>query len=219
MEAVIYSLFFSSKITVYGACSHETGKQSLLGRKTKTKLDCVKKQRHHFANKDTNGQGYGLSSNHAQLWELERKEGRAPKNWHFWTVVLEKTLESPLDSKEINPEYSLEGLMLKHQYFGHLMWTANSLEKTLILEKNECRGKEYQRMRRLDDITNAVNMNLDKLWEMLRDREGWHASVHGVVKNQTQLGNWTSTTTTLFKCVLCPGPCIFQMRNLKLDVT
>ena len=84
VEAVIDFLFLSSKITVYGACSHETGKQSLLGRKTKTKLDCVKKQRHHFANKDMNGQGYGLSSNHAQLWELEHKEGRAPKNWHFW---------------------------------------------------------------------------------------------------------------------------------------
>ena len=153
VEAVIDFLFFSSKITVDDACSHEVGKRLLLGRKAKRKLDCVKQQRYHFANKDTNGQGYGLSSSHIQLWELEHKEGRAPKNWSFWTVVLEKTLESPLDNKEINPEYSLQGLMLKLklQYFGHLMWTANSLEKTLMLGKIEGRGKESVRVSSEDE--------------------------------------------------------------------
>ena len=104
---------------------------------------CVKKQRYHFANKYPFTQGYGLSSSHVQLWELDHKEGWALKNWCFWTVVMEKTLESPLESKEINqsnlkginPEYSLERLVLKlkFQYFGHLMWGADSLEEIFFL--------------------------------------------------------------------------------------
>ena len=114
---------------------------------------CIKKQRRHFANKSPSSQSYGFSSSHVQMWELDHKEGWAPKNWCFWILVLVKTLESPLRSnqsilKEINPQYSLEGLMLKLQYFGHLMRTANSLEKTLMLGKTEGRKRRgWQRMR------------------------------------------------------------------------
>ena len=106
----------------------------------------IKKQRHYFANKGPSSQGYGFSSGHVWMWELDCEESWASKNWCFWTVVLEKTLESPLDCKEmqpvhpkgISPEYSLEGLMLKVklQYFDHLMWGADSLEKTLMLGKD-----------------------------------------------------------------------------------
>ena len=112
----------------------------------------IKTQRHHFANKGPYSQSYGFSSGHVWMWELDHKEGRAPKNWYFQTVVLEKILESPLDCKEINlsilkeinPDYSLEGLMLKVklQYFGHLMRRADSLEKTLMLGKTEGRRSE-----------------------------------------------------------------------------
>ena len=97
---------------------------------------CIKKQRHYFPDKGPYSQSYGFPSSHIHMWELDHKEGWALKNWCFWTVVLEKTFESPLDSKEIKPvnpkgnqlEYSFEGLMLKLklQYFGNLMWRANS---------------------------------------------------------------------------------------------
>ena len=87
--------------------------------------------------------------------------------------------------KEINPEYSLEGLMLKCQYFGHLIRRADSLEKTLMLGKTEGRRRRQQRMRWLDGITDSVNMNLGKLWEMVKDREVWHAAILGVAKNWT----------------------------------
>ena len=159
METVTNFIFVGSKITVDSDCSHEIKRRLLLGRKAVTNLDSdIKKRRHHFANKSRFSQSYGFSSSHVRLWALDHKEGWRPKNWCFQIVVLEKTLEGPLDSKEIkpvnpqeiNPEYSLEGLMLKLklQYFGHLMGRANSLEKTLILGKIEGRRRKgQQRMR------------------------------------------------------------------------
>ena len=102
METVTDFIFFGSKITADGHCSHKIKRSLLLERKNKTNLDSILKSR-DIANKGPYSQSYGLSSSHVWMWELDHKEGWAPKNWCFWTAVLERTLESPLDSKEIKP--------------------------------------------------------------------------------------------------------------------
>ena len=213
-ETMTGFIFLGSKITADGDYSHDFKRCLLLGRKVYDQPRWhIKKQRHHFVNKGLSCQGYGFSSGHVWMWELDYKESWAPKNWCFWTVVLEKTLDSPLDCKEIqtvhpkeiSPGCSLEGLMLKLklQYFGHLIWRAESLHETLMLGKIDGRRRRgWQRMRWLDGITDSMDMGLGRLRVLVIDREDCCAVLHGVAKSQTQLSNWAELNHHKQSCQL-----------------
>ena len=197
------TIFGGSKITADGDCSHEIKRCLLLGRKTMTNLDSIFKSRditlstkiHLVKAMILPVVMYGCESWTVKKAELQRID--AFQLW-YWRKLLRvpwtarRSNQSIL--KNISPEYSLEGLMLKLklQHFGHPMWRTDSLERTLMLGKIEGkRRRGQQRMRRLNDITNSMAMNFSKHKELVMGSEAWSAAVHGVVKSRTRLSNWT----------------------------
>ena len=182
-----------------GDWSHEIKRCLLFGRKAMTNLDSIlKKQRYYFTDKDPYSQSHGFSSSHVWMWDLDHKESWAPKNWYFWIVVMEKTLESPLDSKEIksvNPKGNQFWIFIgRTDAEAPILWPPDG--KNWLTEKDPSTGKDRRQkrmtvMRWLDDITNLMDMTLSNLQELVMDREELHAEVYGIAKSQTQLSEWT----------------------------
>ena len=212
-ETVSDFILGGSKITADGDCSHEIKRRLLLGRKVMTNLDSIFKSRDITLPTKVplvKAMVFPVVMYGCENWTIKKAERRRIDAFELW--CWRRLLRVPWTAsrsnqsilKEISPGYSLEGLMLKLklQYFGHLMWRADSFEKTLMLGKIEGRRKRgWQRMRWLDGITDSTNMSWSKLREIVKDREAWRAAAHGIAKNRTRLSNWATTTREQNDCL------------------